>query len=173
MSPLSPAWSWRRAVLSADAGLLVVFSLVSSLLFCLVPCGRLSWLLASFWAYVNVVHRIVSYRINLVRPTTVTSLSHWASTVAYNTMVVTQLVSWIRLWQLRLTERQTWRTDGLNCHGSIALCIVVLRWRAVGRQREWWRCQIADDNDRTKTAVRRLKQFHHSARALAQFDRIQ
>ena len=36
--------------------------LVSSLLFfCLLPCGRLSWLLVSFWAHVNIVHRIVSY----------------------------------------------------------------------------------------------------------------
>jgi len=31
--------------------------------FCLVPCGRLSWLLVSFWAHVNIVHRIVTYRI--------------------------------------------------------------------------------------------------------------
>jgi len=30
------------------------------MLFCLVPCGRLSWLLVSFWAHVNIVHRIVS-----------------------------------------------------------------------------------------------------------------
>ena len=29
------------------------------ILFCLVPCGRLSWLLVSFWAHVNIVHRIV------------------------------------------------------------------------------------------------------------------
>jgi len=35
--------------------------LVSSLLFlCLVPCGRLSWLLVSFWTHVNIAHRIVS-----------------------------------------------------------------------------------------------------------------
>ena len=27
-----------------------------SILFCLVPCGRLSWLLVSFWAHVNIVH---------------------------------------------------------------------------------------------------------------------
>ena len=26
-------------------------------------CGRLSWLLVSFWAQVNIVHRIVSYHI--------------------------------------------------------------------------------------------------------------
>jgi len=38
--------------------------LVSSLLFfCLVLCGRLSWLLVSFWAHVNILHRIVSYHI--------------------------------------------------------------------------------------------------------------
>jgi len=29
------------------------------ILFCLVPCGRLSWLLVSFWAHINIVHRIV------------------------------------------------------------------------------------------------------------------
>jgi len=33
------------------------------ILVCLVPCGRLSCLLVSFWAHVNVVHRIVLYRI--------------------------------------------------------------------------------------------------------------
>jgi len=40
-----------------------VFFLVSSLLFLFVwaPCGRLSWLLVSFWAHVNIVHRIISY----------------------------------------------------------------------------------------------------------------
>ena len=31
-----------------------------SSLFCLVPCGRLSWLVVSFWAHVNIVHRIVT-----------------------------------------------------------------------------------------------------------------
>jgi len=40
--------------------------LVSSLFFfCLVPCGRLSWLLVSFWAHVNIVHRIVSYNCDI------------------------------------------------------------------------------------------------------------
>jgi len=35
--------------------------LVSSLPFlCLVPCGRLSWLLVSFRTHVNIAHRIVS-----------------------------------------------------------------------------------------------------------------
>ena len=33
------------------------------ILFCSVPCGRLSWLLVSFWTHVNIVSRIVSYRI--------------------------------------------------------------------------------------------------------------
>ena len=30
--------------------------------FCLVPCSRLSWLLVSFWAHINILHRIVPYR---------------------------------------------------------------------------------------------------------------
>jgi len=33
------------------------------ILFCSVPCCRLSWLIVSFWAHVNIVNRIVSYRI--------------------------------------------------------------------------------------------------------------
>ena len=41
-----------------------------AILFCLVPCDRLRWLLDSFWAHVNIVHRIVSYHICLV-------LSRW------------------------------------------------------------------------------------------------
>jgi len=37
---------------------------INVLFFCLVPCSRLSRLLVSFWAHVNIVHRIriVSYR---------------------------------------------------------------------------------------------------------------
>ena len=31
------------------------------ILFCLVPCGRLNWLLVSFWAHVNIVLHIISY----------------------------------------------------------------------------------------------------------------
>jgi len=33
----------------------------------LVLCGRLSWLFVRFWAHVNIVYRIVSYRIVLCR----------------------------------------------------------------------------------------------------------
>jgi len=40
--------------------------------------------------------------VNLFRPTTVASLSHWTSTVVYNTMSVTQRVARVRLRQLRL-----------------------------------------------------------------------
>jgi len=32
------------------------------ILFCSVPCRRLSWLLVSFWAHVNIVNCIISYR---------------------------------------------------------------------------------------------------------------
>jgi len=31
----------------------------------LVLCGRLSWLLVSFWAHVNIVHHIISYHIKI------------------------------------------------------------------------------------------------------------
>jgi len=31
-------------------------------LFCLVPCGKLSWLFAGFWAHVNTLHRLSFYR---------------------------------------------------------------------------------------------------------------
>jgi len=34
------------------------------ILFCLVPCGRFSWLCVSFWAHINI---IVSYRIVMDR----------------------------------------------------------------------------------------------------------
>jgi len=36
---------------------------VSSFSFCLVPCGRSSWLFVGFWAHVNIVCRIVSYSL--------------------------------------------------------------------------------------------------------------
>jgi len=32
----------------------------------LVPCGRLSWLLVSFWAHVDIVHHII-YHIIMTR----------------------------------------------------------------------------------------------------------
>jgi len=44
-------------------------------LFCFVPCGRLSWLFASFWAHVNILHRLsficlsVCLSVTLVHPT--------------------------------------------------------------------------------------------------------
>ena len=39
--------------------------LVSSLLFFVwFPCGRLSWLLVSFWAHVNIVHHIMSQDVS-------------------------------------------------------------------------------------------------------------
>jgi len=47
---------------------LVVFSFFI-IFFYLVPCGTLSWLLVSFWAHVNIVHRIVSYRLIRFQPT--------------------------------------------------------------------------------------------------------
>ena len=38
--------------------------LISSLFFFVwFLCGRLSWLLVSFWAHVNIVHHIISYHI--------------------------------------------------------------------------------------------------------------
>jgi len=46
----------------ALAHILVVFSFFITL-FCMVPCGRLSWLFVSFWAHVNSVsYRIVTGR---------------------------------------------------------------------------------------------------------------
>ena len=44
---------------------LVVFSFFITL-FCLAPCGRLSWLFDSFGAHINIAHRIVSYRVVFV-----------------------------------------------------------------------------------------------------------
>jgi len=33
------------------------------ILFCSVPCGRLSWLLVNFWAHINIVNRILAHRM--------------------------------------------------------------------------------------------------------------
>ena len=38
------------------------FKVFFNTLFRLVPCRRLSWLFVSFWAHVNIVHRIISYK---------------------------------------------------------------------------------------------------------------
>jgi len=51
--------------ISSPDEFLYVFSFFI-ILFCLVPCGRLSWLLVSFWAHVNIVHHIISYHISSV-----------------------------------------------------------------------------------------------------------
>ena len=50
--------------LSVCCGDAVLRQIALTICFCLVPCGRLSWLLVSFWAHVSIVHRIVSYRIS-------------------------------------------------------------------------------------------------------------
>jgi len=60
---LGPCLLWPRSPISANAELLFVFSFFITLSsFGLVPCGRLSWLLASFWTQINIVHRIISCR---------------------------------------------------------------------------------------------------------------
>ena len=56
-SGLTPRTSWLDRFFWAAR-----FFVSSLLFFCSVPCSRLSWLLVSFWAHVNIVHRIVSYR---------------------------------------------------------------------------------------------------------------
>jgi len=43
--------------------------------------------------------------VNLVRPTTVASSSHWTSTFVYNTLAVTQGVARVHLQQLRHVSR--------------------------------------------------------------------
>jgi len=61
-SPLSPAWNWRRAVLSADAGLLVTI-IVNS------PCGTDGRLLLSgFQALVTLTLDWVSHRPPIYTP---------------------------------------------------------------------------------------------------------
>ena len=50
------------------------------ILFCLVPCGRLSWLLVSFWAHVNIVNRIVSCKLS-GRHSEKSKISHILATV--------------------------------------------------------------------------------------------
>ena len=44
------------------SSLVFIFSFFVSL-FCLDPCGRVSWPYVSFWAHVNIIHRIISYHI--------------------------------------------------------------------------------------------------------------
>ena len=59
-SGLTPRTSRPDRFFRASAFYVFSFFII---IFCLAPCGRLSWLLVSFWAHVNIVHRIVSYRI--------------------------------------------------------------------------------------------------------------
>jgi len=58
------------------------------IIFCLVLCGRLSWLLVSFWAHVTIVHRIISYRIVSYR----ISRCMWAVCVSQHTVSCASLV---------------------------------------------------------------------------------
>ena len=69
------------------------------ILFCLVPCGRLSWLLVSFWAHVNIVHRIVSYRWKMTPVST--------ARYVYNRLTARQNGPWTRMsfWTPVLTGR--------------------------------------------------------------------
>ena len=71
---LTPRTSWPDRFFWASPFFGFSFFII---LFCSVPCGRLSWLLVSFWAHVNVVNRIVSYR----KQTTTLTLNHTASKI--------------------------------------------------------------------------------------------
>jgi len=64
------------------------------ILFCLVPCGRLSWLLVRFWAHVNIVHHIISYHIITVdkRATPNNSLAGIESPVRAGSVTTSQVV---------------------------------------------------------------------------------
>jgi len=51
-------YSVGRPLRLASAHIVVVFNFfITGFLFCLVPCGRLSWLFISFWAHVNIMYR--------------------------------------------------------------------------------------------------------------------
>jgi len=65
--------------------------LVSSLFFfVLVPCGRLSWLLVSFWAHVNIVLHIITDFTNFARAVSIsTHISNLSTTSWTNTNITT------------------------------------------------------------------------------------
>jgi len=76
----------------------------------LLPCGTLSQTLdlEEFRHLTSTVADVV----NLVRPTPVASLSHWASTFVYNAASLTQRVERVRLRQPRLVisiDLSRWR----------------------------------------------------------------
>jgi len=75
-------WAGNEGAVWWDFGLadgLVNFFI--TLFFWSVPWGRLSWLFVSFWAHVNIVHRIVSYRI--VSYHVYTDKARWVVAVVY------------------------------------------------------------------------------------------
>jgi len=86
---------------------LVVFSFFITL-FCLVLCGRLSWLLVSFLAHVNIVYGIISYRslficrAGVTRCTTVrcTRWNLWMSTWSLSHAKFP--ADWWRRWASRI-----------------------------------------------------------------------
>jgi len=57
--PPGPQLDGRRAKNGRSSFLSISVFIFSFfiILFCLVPCGRLSWLFANFWAHVNILHR--------------------------------------------------------------------------------------------------------------------
>jgi len=72
----------------------------------------------------NVVSTVKN--VNLVRPTTVASLSHWASVTVYNTVGVTQHNSWnlLRTVHVALTE-QNWTESAVHavqcCRSNVVM----------------------------------------------------
>ena len=105
------------------------------ILFCLVPCGRLSWLLVNFWAHVNIVHHIISYHIisyhiisktHSTRPTT----SRWTVTANISVKCRRSLsrkanyrqLSIVNCTQLMTLLPNGWRRTARKCTRQQQLC---------------------------------------------------
>jgi len=97
----------------------------------LVPCGRLSWLPANFWAHVNMSYRIMAYRrLYLCLRTQFAGSRRWQQTHSWCS------VSWIfsallvvKGWLRGGNERISWRAEDAKEESQVnALGVFNCRW---------------------------------------------
>jgi len=67
--------------------------------FYLIPCGRISWLLVSFWAHVNILDCIVSYRHLKLVNCCISEQNHIFKMLAINRRMSLKAVKVIKKWR--------------------------------------------------------------------------
>jgi len=91
-------------------------------LFCLVPCGRLSWLLVSFWAHVNIVYaKLLTDEQTMTKTPSLAEAMKMNKLVSENVHIVTTLLrreSDVTIRNISQSLLHSWHRYGMKklCH---------------------------------------------------------